>query len=451
MRISPLQVSHRLYAQGFGSDDPLQRKEAGRRLSDLLEKVHEPIVVALDGRWGSGKSHFLKRWVGAHTLENGGTATTVYFDAFSSDFLDDPLVALTSAIGERLTTPLERSKWEKAKQAVAKLARPFFRVGLTVATAGLTELAAPVVDAAIQAGSGEAEKAAEAFWRREDGRRAAMETFRDYLVQLTETVDGGVSERKSLVVVVDELDRCRPDYALTVLEVVKHFFSVPYVHFVLGVNLDALEHMVRSRYGSGIDAHDYLKRFISVTMTLPGLTNEATSTEAKYFRLIAADMGIPEQLLNDVSEQLKLTYSGSQYSLTLRDMERVLARLVLLPNRLELGSHLPGWRILIAGLTIMQVAEPALYRSALSGDLAIEHIDAFYGIRPSMLDEGSPSYSHPAYITRGVWQFALTAGTLPHKDRESFSKLFDRFGTRNPENIIPVLQRDFFSLFEVAE
>jgi predicted KAP-like P-loop ATPase len=56
------------------------------------------MVIALDGAWGSGKSFFLKCWVGAHKLENEGTATTVYFDALSYDYLDDPLVALTGAI-----------------------------------------------------------------------------------------------------------------------------------------------------------------------------------------------------------------------------------------------------------------------------------------------------------------------------------------------------------------
>lgn len=86
MRLHPKQKNVDVYHEGFGEDDLLQRRGAGKQLSDLLERVDDPIVLALDGPWGSGKSFFLKRWVGAHTIENGGKATTVYFDAFAHDF-----------------------------------------------------------------------------------------------------------------------------------------------------------------------------------------------------------------------------------------------------------------------------------------------------------------------------------------------------------------------------
>ncbi len=83
MKLFPPQDTCTIYKTGFGTDDILGRAETGKRLSDLLERIEDPVVVALDGRWGSGKSHFLKRWVGAHTLENDGRATVVYFDAFA--------------------------------------------------------------------------------------------------------------------------------------------------------------------------------------------------------------------------------------------------------------------------------------------------------------------------------------------------------------------------------
>lgn len=94
MRLHPVQKEVALYNEGFGKDDLLQRKSAGERISELLERIEDPMVLAVDGAWGSGKSYFLKRWVGAHTVENGGTATTVYFDAFANDFLDAPLIAM---------------------------------------------------------------------------------------------------------------------------------------------------------------------------------------------------------------------------------------------------------------------------------------------------------------------------------------------------------------------
>jgi ABC-type sulfate/molybdate transport systems ATPase subunit len=70
----------------------------GRRLSDLVQSIEEPLVIALDGDWGSGKSHFLRLWTGAHRKENDGRARVICCDAFEQDYLDDPLVGLVGAI-----------------------------------------------------------------------------------------------------------------------------------------------------------------------------------------------------------------------------------------------------------------------------------------------------------------------------------------------------------------
>ncbi|MDG3576975.1 P-loop NTPase fold protein [Rhizobium sp. YJ-22] len=174
-----------LYEEGFGESDLLGRKATGQRISELLERVEDPIVLAVDGPWGSGKSYFLKRWVGAHTVENSGAATTVYFDAFANDYLDDPLIGLTGAIGDRLPAGKPQKSWKKAKNVVATVARPALRIAAAFATAGVTEITGPLVDAAVEAAGKEAQDAAEAFWKREDGRRAAMLQFRAALSELT--------------------------------------------------------------------------------------------------------------------------------------------------------------------------------------------------------------------------------------------------------------------------
>ena len=74
------------------------------------------------------------------------------------------------------------------------------------------------------------------YWSNEKERMEGMEKFRSALETLISR-----DEKKSIIFVVDELDHCRPDYALEVLEVIKHFFSVDNAHFILRVNLEALE------------------------------------------------------------------------------------------------------------------------------------------------------------------------------------------------------------------
>ena len=443
MRLYPPQTEVNLYEEGFGENDLLQRKETGKRLSDLLEKVDDPVVLAVNGAWGSGKSHFLKRWVGAHNVENGGRATTVYFDAYANDFIEDPLIGLTGSIGERLPDANQSVSWKKAKNVVAKVARPLLRIGAAFATAGVTELTGPVIDAAIEAGGKEAEEAVDAFWRREDGRRAAMQQFRNALAEITR--DGS-----ALIIVVDELDRCRPDYALATLEVIKHFFAVERVHFVLGVNMDALEHMVCVRYGAGINASDYIKRFVSLSMELPTFVGDGAALRAqmKYFRTAADAMGIHHRISKIALEQLELMVAHTDF--TLRDIEKILTRLVVLPRGKELGDFPFGYQTIIISLVLWQVIKPDFYRRALRRKLSIDEIDGFFGIVAPMLERDSQTYSHDAYLLSGIWRFALTGKSLVDTDKSDFARTFDRSG-RGVSKLLENIERDFFSAFEVRD
>ena len=155
-----------LYQDGFEGLCTLDRAGEGRKLSRLLEQVSEPLVVALDGPWGSGKSFFLKCWVGAHTKENQGAALTVYFDAFKNDFTNDPLIALTSAISDRVGHKKKTRIWKKIKESAYNIVLPIGRVGVAYATSGISEITGPVVDAVVKASGEEAKSAAEQFGRR---------------------------------------------------------------------------------------------------------------------------------------------------------------------------------------------------------------------------------------------------------------------------------------------
>lgn len=458
MKLFPPQDTCTIYETGFGTDDILGRAETGKRLSDLLERIEDPVVVALDGRWGSGKSHFLKRWVGAHTLENDGRATVVYFDAFANDFLDDPLIGLTGAIAERLPER-EAKLTEKVKSAAFKLARPLLRIGASVATAGATELAGPVLDELIKAGHKEAEAAAEAFWRREDGRKAAMQQFHDSLKQLTaaSAEDKGEGDGKPLIVVIDELDRCRPDYALAMLETVKHFFAVPRVHFVLGVNLEALEHMVRARYGAGIDAGDYLKRFISLTMHLPEEApagGDNIHAAIVFFQNTARKMGLHDAILSEMAIHIRLIARAREISL--RDIERILSKLATLPNRERSHEIYLGEKVLIVSLCIFQIIQPKLYHRAMHELLTIREIRNFYSMNSGAQFIEGDLEGNSATI-QYIWERVLNENTTA-EDREQVNRLFE--GARSLTNVIgsfrlrtilPQIKRDYFDTFTLPD
>lgn len=146
--------------------DLLGRKPLGQRLTDLVDRIDQPLVIALDGGWGSGKSHFLKLWTGAHSKELGGISEIIYFDAFEHDFLDDPLVSLISRLA---TTGGERSWDKKAVKKLKKAAIPIVkfatRMGLAAATVGASELVGAVGDAMLSRASEASEASIERFWQ----------------------------------------------------------------------------------------------------------------------------------------------------------------------------------------------------------------------------------------------------------------------------------------------
>jgi hypothetical protein len=76
-------------------------------------------------------------------------------------------------------------------------------------------------------------------------------------------------------VFIDELDRCRPSYAVEMLETIKHIFDIPGVVFVVATDTEQLQHAVKAIYGVGFDARVYLSRFFNSRFSLkaPNLEN----------------------------------------------------------------------------------------------------------------------------------------------------------------------------------
>ena len=78
-----------------------------------------------------------------------------------------------------------------------------------------------------------------------------------------------LTKEKKLVIFIDELDRCRPIFGLSLLEKVKHVFDVDGVEFVFFANLQQVQSMVKKQYGFNIDAETYLSKFFPLSIKLP--------------------------------------------------------------------------------------------------------------------------------------------------------------------------------------
>lgn len=111
------------------------------------------------------------------------------------------------------------------------------------------------------------------------------------------------SHCKSIVIFVDELDRCNPSYAVRLLEDIKHYFSIDNVTFAFSVNLSELQHMVKMVYGDKFDAFRYLDRFFDIRLNLP-VANQELYLKKEISK--SENLGILDHSILAVSSLFKL-------------------------------------------------------------------------------------------------------------------------------------------------
>ena len=333
MRLAPppLEIGERA---GFDGTDIFGYEEFGRNLALLVENLEGPSVIALDGGWGSGKTVFAKQWTGL--LRKRGSAV-IYFDAFAADAGDDPLFDIASQLFAAAPDGEERKDLTKAAGVFARRFFPVVAgVGLRVATGGLIGGEAIRAGAA---GAADARKAAmdggeemsEAFRQRIEGaqdRADALTDFRQKMTALAETMKAkalddaqepsAASKCRPVVMIVDELDRCKPSYALHLLESLKHVFDVENMCFVLITNLHQLTEVVAGRYGVK-DADTYLEKFVHATFVLP--EKERYARNKKYIKhLFQKRMGFEGNSKLREPIELAVSHAGT----SLRGIERVI-------------------------------------------------------------------------------------------------------------------------------
>jgi len=294
--------------QNFWDDDRLGRVEDASRLYRLtfnryLENaVHKKagsFVVNVDGRWGQGKSFLLSRMY-QDVLQDGHPA--VFINAWEHDFIDDPFTLCVAALDDYVRSIVAPMKAEKANPII-ETAKNVRRNFAKIASVVMTDLAKTAATKLIGGGvttvinlateeNGEArliasdvgndvaksladvsiaaiDDFAKSRIRDVNEAKQSVASFKEGLAELLAMIDTETEKRLPFYVFLDELDRCKPTYAIAMLERIKHLFDVAGVVFILATDTEQLASSIKAVYGNDFDSMHYLQRFFHRSYQLP--------------------------------------------------------------------------------------------------------------------------------------------------------------------------------------
>jgi hypothetical protein len=344
--------------------DLLGRRSTAESMTQLARTATDGLVVSLHAPWGSGKTTFLSMWR-QHLKKEG--FNTLSFNAWETDFTDDALIALLGELEIGLTDtnatngPSKfKSSIGKAKKIGFKLLRSAIPTAIRVATAGAIKLD-DLTEEAISEWTG---KLAEDQINAYESARNSIHEFRKSIEEIAKIAITDTQNPLPLIFIVDELDRCKPTYAIRVLECIKHFFAVPGVMFVLAVDSTQLSHAVRSQYGQSMDATGYLRRFFDIELTLPEPADDAfLNAQFERFKI---DHKLNERKISHgkfggEQNDLKIIFNElfHIFRCSLRDRERCFT---LLSFALRFTpDNQPIHPSIIALLIVLKIKDAALY------------------------------------------------------------------------------------------
>ncbi|NDV20012.1 hypothetical protein GO013_11320 [Pseudodesulfovibrio sp. JC047] len=382
--------------EGFTEDnDIFKRKPFGESLMRLVQRSDEAIVLGLEGPWGAGKTTFVQQWRGLLSREENGSIDSIYFDSFSQDYQDDPMAALADELYEFID-----SKAKGEDKGVWVEQKPSFKesVGglLTSGVGSFGKVCGAIVGAGVSAVSGgggpevemivagagaageEAGLLAENYFESRKLCRKGLKEFKDSL----KAIGAGLREqKKSLVFIIDELDRCRPDFALDILEKVKHVFSVPGIVFVLVYNGKQLEQHIRARYGD-VDAAIYLNKFININVLMPKaadvrqLYNDDTN---RYVEYLVREMGIPFR-----AEGLIAAYAIRK-GMSFREIGKIMT--LISTAKLSLPNNMAEWDVVIFGVSLVFLCDQDLFKKLRDKENCWADVNSFFEFKKLTADE----------------------------------------------------------------
>lgn len=259
-------------------NNTLYRNDDVKEFVETLDLMEGNMFISIDASWGQGKTFFVRQiqktleyvtkrdWdEGAEDIEKlesffEGTSLQeialdksylpIYYNAWVCDNHDDPLLSLVLTVVKSTENYLNTKLNKSATDIVTELIN-----GISISIGNIQ-----INPFAIKPGT---------------DILSGIKTTEQIRELIKTIIDSVITEKaQRLVIFLDELDRCRPSFAIEMLERIKHYFDDERIIFVVSVNKEQLVHTISKCYGYGFDSSAYLNKFFDLNAHMPLLSGD---------------------------------------------------------------------------------------------------------------------------------------------------------------------------------
>ena len=277
----------------FDDFDKLNLKSFAENLLQNMEKGTASNIgeqgawtISLNAEFGNGKTTFLEMFKHFIEDEHKEKYNIISINAWEADFYGQPIIAILSELSNYMK---KNENWkDKAQDLITKAGK--------ISINNIEQVTSLIVQKTIQLGTGVSldisklleqikNSMGEEIFKNINQKKSAIEEIKNTISEYTKD--------KKLIIIVDELDRARPDYAVHFLEDIKHFFDIKNVIFLVGVNRKQMSATVKCLYGQELDFEGYYRKFFKQEIDLPDPYKSA------------------QNLINDLIKKTKVKYSNT--------------------------------------------------------------------------------------------------------------------------------------------
>lgn len=276
--------------------DPFHRNKEIMAFLEMLTTIEGHFSISIDGKWGSGKTFFVKECELALNVlndENGLDSEKrskvlhsldfskddlkkklkkqkcIYFDAWANDSYDNPIIAILNTLISSQSL-LKQADIKQLTSTLEKLTESFFsnKVGIDLTLLKYAMKPKEVEDFQEQV------------------------SLHEYIKKV---INNLTRKDQRLNIFVDELDRCNPRFAVKLLEQIKHYFLLDNVTFIFSTNILELSKTINKFYGNDFRGDKYLNRFFDLSLSIPEIDADS------YFDYLISENSLLVYIKNELA------------------------------------------------------------------------------------------------------------------------------------------------------